>query len=239
VVQLGADGEAELVGGGYGWGVMLLPFLEQDNLYDATNFKQFRADFPSGGSVADSANWTVYHAKVSAFLCPSDPADRLITLHDDSGAALGTVARGNYVGNFGQGEAAEDEGREGIFYRNSSIRISDVVDGASKTFLVGERSSNLGKTTWFGLFLEAVVRSSFGEEESPVLVLGHTGYYPEVHTPNDPLAHVDDYWSFHGTGAHFLMVDGSVHMIDNSIDARVYAALASRDGYETVGDGDF
>lgn len=222
--------EPEIVGGGFGWGAMILPFLDQEELHDQINFNVLRADYPDGGTVAEGENRTVYQTKMLAYLCPSDARDHTITLLDDSAGVLGNMSRGNYPGSFGMGEAAEDEGREGMLFRNSSVTMGHVIDGSAKTFFVGERSSNLGQTTWYGLMLEAVV----ADEESPVLILGHTGYPPEVHTPNDPNAHIDDFWSMHVGGAQFLMVDGSVQFISTNIDGLVYAALATRHGHETV-----
>ena len=53
-------------------------------------------------------------------------------------------------------------------------------------------------------------------------------------TPNSPVAHVDDFWSFHTQGANFLMVDGSVRTINNSINPVTWWALGTRAGGEPV-----
>jgi hypothetical protein len=41
--------------------------------------------------------------------------------------------------------------------------------------------------------------------------------------------------SYHAAGAHFTLADGSVHFLDQSIDARLYRDLGSRNGGEVIG----
>ncbi len=158
-------------------------------------------------------------------------------MRNESNTLLGEMAVANYPAVFGRGEGAEPGVRgDGMFWCNSKVKPRDVVDGLSSTFMIGERSSNLGQTTWFGFPLEASILPGLAEpEEAPVMALGHTGDPDEgVHTPNDPLAHVDDFWSYHDAGCNFLMADGSVQFISISIDARVYAGHATRAGGENT-----
>ncbi len=44
------NGEPEFTGGGFGWGSMLLPYLDENRLYDTINFNTLRADYPDAGS---------------------------------------------------------------------------------------------------------------------------------------------------------------------------------------------
>ncbi len=50
----------------------------------------------------------------------------------------------------------------------------------------------------------------------------------------DPLDRVRGFNSFHPDGAHFLLGDGSVHFIVESIDAAVYRGLSTVAGSETA-----
>jgi prepilin-type N-terminal cleavage/methylation domain-containing protein/prepilin-type processing-associated H-X9-DG protein len=244
-LQGGPDPEdVQVASAGFGWGVLLLPYLDQDALYAQVNFDASRAD--------DAPNTTALRSSLSIYLCPSDPGTPLIEVLRGPAGSLGKTqfARANYVGLYGRGEAALPSiAGDGMFWANSRTTLRDVRDGTTKTFLLGERSSNLGKTAWYGLCIDAVVQGKdpvtnlVNEEGAPVMVLGHTGGGPAEdpsepaelpHTPNDPRAHVDDFWSYHRGGAHFLMVDGSVQFIDGSIDPLVYASFATRDEGETV-----
>jgi prepilin-type N-terminal cleavage/methylation domain-containing protein/prepilin-type processing-associated H-X9-DG protein len=169
------------------------------------------------------------------------------------------VAHANYVGMFGNPEVTPDPGfltrdidpmtledlrgpkRRGIFYRNSATQFRDITDGLSNTVMIGERSHNLGYATWTGSVTGGVVppqlTSSFGGEGSPILVLGHTGDATDVppHTPNNPVNHVDDFWSHHIGGVNFLFADGSVQSINDAINPTVWWALGTKAGQDSAG----
>jgi hypothetical protein len=151
----------------------------------------------------------------------SDPL--LLLLDEDTGSPLFRVARANYVGVFGT-EEIEDEplNGDGVFYQNSGTRFADVIDGLSNTMFVGERCSRIDGSTWTG--------AVEGAEEALARIVGSAD-----HPPNDPAAHLDDFSSYHPSGAHFVLGDGSVRMIADSIDKFVYRALATRGGGEPVG----
>src|SRR5437773_4800007 len=53
-------------GPGWGWGTLLLPYLEQDNLYRQIQISK---------DIADPVHQTVRTTSLSVFLCPSDPGE--------------------------------------------------------------------------------------------------------------------------------------------------------------------
>ena len=63
------------------------------------------------------------------------------------------------------------------------------------------------------------------------MTLGHTG---EGHGPSDPYADVNQFFSQHPGGAHFLFCDGHVRFIDGTIDYPLYKALSTRAGGEQL-----
>ena len=54
------------------------------------------------------------------------------------------------------------------------------------------------------------------------------------HTPNAKAGHFDDFSSRHPQGAHFLMGDGSVRIITDSIEEDIYQAMSTRAGGEII-----
>ena len=94
----------------YGWSVWLLPYVEQENLYNALD--------PQQTILSPNA----YNAlKLSVFRCPSDPAP------SDFNTYFGGYSKSNYVVS----EQVSDGG--------SAIPMSVITDGLSNTIMIGER----------------------------------------------------------------------------------------------------
>jgi prepilin-type processing-associated H-X9-DG protein len=62
----------------------------------------------------------------------------------------------------------------------------------------------------------------------------------EKFLPGNPCGNTDDrireFASLHPGGANFLMADGSIHFVAQTIDFRVYQALSTIQGAEVIGD---
>jgi hypothetical protein len=130
------------------------------------------------------------------------------------------VGKSNYVGVFGTLEVDDAPAAgDGMFFRNSRLGMKDMLDGSSKTLVVGERHSKLGGSTWTGVLL--------GAKASLPRVVGVAD-----HAPNDPHHHFDDFTSNHPAGVNFLLGDASVRRFDDSIDVEVFKALCTRAGSE-------
>ena len=217
---------------GVGWAAMILPHLEQSNLYTL-----FNASLP----LTDPANAAFLHNQVPGYLCPSDPQPEFFNLAEEGGGAiLAKLPIANYIGCFGTEELDGCENApgdlpvmadgtcrgDGIFYHNSRVRIADVTDGTTNTYMVGERKTVESLdwySTWPGMIAEG--------EEAFQRVCGSAD-----HTPNHPSTHFDDFSSHHTGGAQFCLGDGSVRFISESIDTSVYQALATIQGGEVTGE---
>lgn len=210
---------------GWGWAAALLPYMEGNNLHRQIDF---------GRPIADAQHAAVRTTVVPTFLCPSDTGPNLFEIaagdghdHDhtafsvDQGAhKLFQVSKSNYVGMFGTFEIEDAPYRgDGMFYGNSHIKFSDVIDGLSNTLMSGERSSRLGGSLWQGNISAAA--------EPHARILGVAD-----HGPNDPHAHFEDFSSYHTGGVNFMRADVSVSFISDSIDVGVYQAMATRAGGE-------
>jgi prepilin-type N-terminal cleavage/methylation domain-containing protein/prepilin-type processing-associated H-X9-DG protein len=150
------------MGPGWGWAAYLLPYIEQQNLYNRINFNQ---------TVGMGGNAQVSQQLISIYLCPSDPfQSQPYSIYDSTlSNPIAVVAPGNYVGCSGWEECFNGAGGNpqpgagadglaglygsagvGLFYRNSQNRFVSVTDGLSNTIFVGERSSNHSPSTWTG-----------------------------------------------------------------------------------------
>jgi prepilin-type N-terminal cleavage/methylation domain-containing protein/prepilin-type processing-associated H-X9-DG protein len=133
------------------WFTQMLGFFEEQVLYDAYNFA-IGIDGPVGGDgmpIGFLINSTVYHAKLPAFLCPSDNDRPLIVIWPTNGVTL-VGTRGNYVTSWGNTQWAQQDSAGGaatlnlpVRYLTSAfghypIRLASIIDGTSNTIFTAE-----------------------------------------------------------------------------------------------------
>jgi prepilin-type N-terminal cleavage/methylation domain-containing protein/prepilin-type processing-associated H-X9-DG protein len=245
------DGESDTAPG-WGWGVMILPQLEQGPLSNAIN-----AILP----IEAPANSTVIRTSMTAYLCPSDVTEGPFAVSDASGNLLATMTPSSYaacVGNDATDTASglnNDGLGNGVMFRNSGIRLSGITDGASQTIVAGERAWSNVNGVWTGVVTNGVVRGGAMNRCPTTGAL----YYPAatlvqahghlLNTDIDEDGGLDDYSSRHPGGANFVFGDGSVHFLKTvlrdsgqtfdgstvySPSSLVLQALTTRDGGEVV-----
>ena len=190
------------------WIVQILPYLEEQTAYRMFD-QQLGAYAPQ--------NEPVRELTLSVLRCPSFPGER-----DPS------VALSNYAGCHHDTESPIDEDNHGLLYLNSSLRYSDILDGSSKTILIGEmlpRPKSLGwvsgtratlrNTSRFELFRRSNRRSTgskTSDEETAEL---------------GPLT-VGGFGSTHPGGALFALADGSARFLQENMAPKVFQQLGDR-----------
>jgi prepilin-type N-terminal cleavage/methylation domain-containing protein/prepilin-type processing-associated H-X9-DG protein len=221
---------------GASWESELLPEIEQGNLKQKLDNFNPDDDKLELGQTAPTAR------VVGILLCPSDALSDPV---QQCPACDQFYAVGSYGGNAGRGFfSGNKETRDGIFFTDSKIRVRDVTDGVSNTFLFGERSHE--DKTWdaFG--------SQYGSGYWPLRGLGKWANfcYPAHHmlgaaapinyrTPRPPTEaqikeRVDAFGSGHTGGANFAFVDGSVRFLSDQMLLATLQALSTRNGGEVV-----
>jgi prepilin-type N-terminal cleavage/methylation domain-containing protein/prepilin-type processing-associated H-X9-DG protein len=230
---------------GWGWGMQLLPYMEQDNLY-----KQLRQDLPAW----DPVNAALVRTQVKVFINPGAPNQgATMFVRTETGSVLAEWGRSHYVVNNGQDESwaylrHDLSGLTGTgpFFRNSKTRTADVKDGLSQTVFVGEHTTVSDKT-WVGVHPDAAccpidpTRHPFTECDGPAtLVMCHSGPAPGepgvVHPPSFPTCHVCQMYAPWAGGGQVLFGDGHVQFIPTNINLNTWAALSSMNMGDVPGD---
>jgi hypothetical protein len=114
----------------------------------------------------------------------------------------------------------------GTFTLNRQFRLADILDGLSCTLIVGERRSTLAPSTWVGVVT--------GGQHGVARVAGVASYPPN--SEDTPAHYFHNFSSLHPAGTHFAAADGSVKLINESIDPAVFHALCTRANGDVVGE---
>ncbi|QDV71940.1 DUF1559 domain-containing protein [Botrimarina mediterranea] len=245
----GANGEALPVGtpgqGRHGLFTYLLPYLEQQPLYDSIDLKSTNA-----------RNDPLRMQVVGAYVCPDYPEEPVITTNPST-SAIGAITTyqgngGTFVTGGGRQELLAspsygDLPLNGAFRWSEDGRaLREVTDGTSKTFLLGE-FVHIDRLPGLYSSLPGNIRPWMG---SPRLASTSERVPYEfkvaVYTPNTAVDREADetpynhlpFGSFHPGGANFAMIDGSVHFVPDSVAIDLYKACFTVDGEEVVSVGD-
>jgi prepilin-type N-terminal cleavage/methylation domain-containing protein/prepilin-type processing-associated H-X9-DG protein len=223
---------------GMGFHVYILPYVEQDAL-----FRRF--DLTRPYNVAP--NRAVGSALVPIYQCPA-----AVNLYTENNGENPIGERGwttHYHGNMGPNDLATNryevtpstnggQALQGVLGRNTKWRITDVTDGASNTFLVGE-------TSW--------TRGGDGDPSS--LPVGYRVWHRGCNTVGalacgscrNVANGLGTVWAggggnaaynnfsfggIHTGGTNFLFGDGSIRTVNSDIGLGLLMATASRNGGE-------
>jgi prepilin-type N-terminal cleavage/methylation domain-containing protein/prepilin-type processing-associated H-X9-DG protein len=235
------------------WAILLLPYVEQDNLY-----KQYDNTVQN----SDPKNAAVVQTYVSVYTCPSDPnARQIMRPETDPGPPDFPTARymvGSYRGMSGRSATGFDQwagypsevgvnlrtqaGYRGLLHTDGPAtglageRITDVKDGSSNTFAVGERTTitHTNRTTFWGDSFNLYNLSGAFPQSAALL-----NDYDACGRIASDIAQCKYGWgSGHSAGGiNFVFVDGSVHQISPSIDMQIFVAMSTINGGEVVTSG--
>lgn len=223
---------------GWGWASHLLPFIEQQAVYNRIHF-----DLP----IEDPLNAEARNTPISIFICPADTdVPAMFNVESAGGQTIAEAAPLSYAACWGEGELDEIPGpKEGIFYRNSRVRLTDITDGTSNTTMIGDRAWSHAMSPWAGAVPRGVLlpgplnpwrNTAPAVAPATQLVLAHNR---SINDNYDKDGSLDDYFGNHPGGINMLFADGSVHFLRSTIDRAVLRAMGTRAGGEVVDPGDF
>jgi len=222
---------------GWGWGLYLLPYLDQAPLYNRFNFSSgyLVCDNPQGPqqnlAVGDPKNQRVV---LAAFKCATATDPDIAPSRDTSTTPNNpsSHAKSNYRGVSGTDFTGIDtNGLRGVFgdgLLTGAVSMRDAVDGTSNTFAIGEcfrrdRDSNLqafaaGEYTgakWAGLAPD--------EGGISAVVTRLSGSSFQINSSS-----INAFGSQHsGGGANFLLTDGAVRFINQNADQATITAIGT------------
>lgn len=224
--------------------VHLLPFIEQQALYDVYDFRQASID----GTKFPGTNVEVRTTVIAAYVCSSD--DHPATFSPSPGV---TVALYNYTASAGPADVADNASCSckldftsyalgsnwdpkhfaGPFNRMGyTISLCDIKDGLSNTIFLGEIRPLWSDTSQYGWEC-SWNGTGFTSTIIPI------NFDTSIRQPSGDNCHSYCNWntesgfkSAHPGGANFAFGDGSVHMIPETIDAWIFQYLGGKaDGH--------
>ena len=206
------------------WTVQILPFVEQDNLLKA--LPPLTAEYGSSSNQMN-ATYEALLVPVKTYKCPSDERQSQNPLWS------------SYAGVMGGGTAPDCQSTgctptdirahfvSGLLYAGSKHKLTDAKDGTSNVFLVGE--SRYLTAAW----------GAGTKQDSCTLPRNLSGAMAQINL--HPIGYSDagfgtrGFSSYHSGGANFVLADGSVQFVRDSIDLTTYQTLARRSDGLPVG----
>lgn len=215
---------------GFAWGVHLLPYMDENTLYD-----RFDLEERSGNNYASGENYKAGGTRINSFLCPSDPQGfELVGCcsgNSNGGLESEDMAKTNMSGvadsenwqctlsdypDYSSGWP--DPNADGVMFQHSKINVAKIIDGTSHTLMVGEvigyevdSHSGYWWSAWNVLDTSNGINLPLRVPPGGLFIPEETGFA-----------------SYHPGGCHFLMSDGSATFVSETISQRVLAALTTR-----------
>ena len=245
-----------------GWLFTVLPYIEQQALFDmgATgSFNQWPIPAAKRAMIAQRNQ-----IPISLFFCPTrrspvvSPSSRQWYYNADNPPTLSRndyainsgstnwpypIMPPDYVGGYIDTTYTTDDDSlwpptgqyNGISQVRTTVMMSDITDGTSNTYLVGEKYLN--PDNYF-------TGKSFGDDEG-CFNAATTDMYRWTRLTDQPMQDttgLESWYNFgsaHTVGFHMAMCDGSVHMINYSINLDVHRRLGNRRDGEVIDGKDF
>lgn len=231
-----------------GWSAMILPMMDQAPLYN-----QLMAECAGRTDFNYNAKGTLAKSILNVYICPSDimstvNTQRANVVTNTAGTTDASMGKSNYpavagarnlpTGGTTYATVASNLGQtDGIFWVNSSCSFARITDGASNTFMVGERDGSNGTSTsyrkaaiWPGpeaaIYMDGAMGSTDGTNTS--LLINSRA--------NDTAGIWHSFGSLHVGGSHFVLADGAVRFVSENISGLTYTALGTKASGETIGD---
>ena len=230
------------------WPVLIMPFLDGNNLY---------SQFEINRSYS-SQNPDILLKSLPVYTCPTRRFPGEVSKFETGGLPVGVV--GDYAGNAGSsvglinndwaGFVAETDGviSSGLNKDNplnalgqlehsprGRYGFSDITDGLSNTFFLGEKAVDSGHRGDPGGWGDGCIYNA--NEPGVVMRIGGIGLEITGSTISVPgPGSIPVFGSDHSSTCNFLTGDGAVHPVARDLDAETLGQLCARNDGEAVGE---
>lgn len=218
----------------WGWGALILPQIEQNNLYDTMGVSKNNLSDAITSAASNTTLANAMKAELDPFRCPSDtasalPSCRVVKYNNVNGQCPPSPVRAfatssfqtstsNYVACAGLFDAQVQK-NNGVMHAMSKTGFQAMTDGTSNTLLIGERAEYGAVGTWAG------TSSIRGNSYSFTASTADSGN--AMATVGTPLNFKDQkstqynpwggFSSNHSGGAQFCLGDASVKFITETV----------------------
>ena len=234
--------EAGVEGNGLSWMIGILPFMEQQPLFDSLNLDG--QAYTAGRGVFNAENHELIRQPIDAYRCPSDSIKNLVKTNVwravPSDLPLAVTSYAGVLGPHDYGNASIFGGLPdchnyaaygyeectGTFWRHSHlapVTIASFTDGTSNTVIIGEVMPDYDDFKYW-----AIGNGTYASTGPPINYAA-----PEPVDPWD-WANQGGFRSRHPGGAQFAFGDGHVSFLSDTIATDVYRGLSTRAGGEVV-----
>ncbi len=218
----------------HGWAVFLLPYLEQNALYNQYSF---------ASHFYEPVNQAVRETQLKVMQCPSTPNSNRYDDYTRSGYAL-HMACGDYGPNNAISSALATAGLisarksyAGALAVNFLLTHGDIPDGTSNTIFIAENAARPFYYRLSALQSGRVSGGGWADRDSEYITHGFTADGVSSPGPcHTNCTNDNEIYSFHTAGAHVLLGDGSVRFLRASTNIEVVASLLTRMGEDVPGD---
>jgi prepilin-type processing-associated H-X9-DG protein/prepilin-type N-terminal cleavage/methylation domain-containing protein len=209
------------------FGVRILPFLEQNNIYEVA-----QASLRRSSDVFSPTDHPLLQMANPSFTCPQDSRVNETALAVNTGKLVGLLS---YLGSNGTNHIQQN----GVLFGGSKISLRHITDGTSNTLLLGERPPSAGND--YGWWYAGVgngdgtLDHTLGSKET-IFSRFLTATCEPNHFRLGSLTNecsTSHFWSLHPGGANFAFCDGSIRFLSYG-SSEVIPLLSSRNGHEVI-----
>ncbi len=248
---------------GFGWACALLPYIEQQTLYDLVNPNGDQYGVFRNYAIANPTNhvWPGGNTIVGVYDCPSSALPNIVPARYDvpgnfkpggarpqTGPSSFPTLYVGYATNDYKGAGGSCTGDNGVLHKlrenPACTRFRDIVDGLSNTIMIGESSYVFDDA-------DSPIRTGRPQEvddwpvwigglysDEQVRINGRTSAPINCGcSPSrmDEAISDDCAFGWHPGGAQFVFADGSVHFISENISIQTYCYLHGKNDGQVIG----